>query len=750
MEERNQPEEAGRRRGVLARLRPVDAVPVTSLERLFAKLRQTSPKADLKLIQKAYDYAAESHKDQRRASGEEFIEHPLSVAEILADFGLDTTTIVAALLHDTVEDTSLTLEDIERDFGDEVAVIIDGLTKLDKIEFQSREHAQAENLRKMMIAMARDIRVLLIKLADRLHNMRTIGHLPRDTQEKKATETIEIYAPLANRLGIHQIKWQLEDLSFGTLYPRRFEEIVRMVEERQPERDTLIQEVEKQLDDAFKTAKLKAEVSGRPKHYYSIYEKMVVRGKEFGEIYDLVGVRVLVENVRDCYAALGLIHSLWKPVPGRFKDYVAMPKFNMYQSLHTTVVGPKGKPLEIQIRSADMHTTAEFGIAAHWKYKEGKGGKAEPELSWLSQMLDWQRELSDPKEFMESLKIDLYQDQVFVFTPKGQVLSFPHGATPVDFAYAIHTDVGHRCVGGKVNGRLVPLDYRMQSGDTIEILTSKSPQAGPSQDWLKFVASPRARNKIRQWFTRERREDAIDKGQQELVRALRKANLPVQSILGGDALAAIALELKAGSLEGLYATIGENHISTQTIVQRLLHEIADEDEPVMTPPRRPARMKPPSETGVRVVDMDDVMVRLARCCTPVPRDPIIGFVTRGRGVSVHRADCPNAKSLMAEQARLLEVSWDTRRQATFQVAIQVEALDRTHLLKDVTTAVSDLGINILSASSNTNPRTRTAVLRFSVELADPAHMDYLVSNIKRVNAVYDAYRLVPGHEGRSR
>ncbi|MCA1831530.1 MAG: bifunctional (p)ppGpp synthetase/guanosine-3',5'-bis(diphosphate) 3'-pyrophosphohydrolase [Actinomycetota bacterium] len=747
MEERRIDEDGGKRRGVLARLRPVETASDPGLEGLFRRLRQHSPKADLKLVERAYEFAAHSHRDQRRASGGDFIEHPLAVAEILADLGLDTMTIVAALLHDTVEDTPVAIDDVEREFGSEVAVIIDGLTKLDKIEFRSKEHAQAENLRKMMIAMARDIRVLLIKLADRLHNMRTIGHLPRDTQEKKATETLEIYSPLAHRLGIHQIKWQLEDLSFGTLHPRRFEEIVRMVEERQPERDAFIEKVLKELDDTFRTAKLKADVSGRPKHYWSIYEKMVGRGKEFGEIYDLIGIRVHVESLRDCYAALGLIHALWKPVPGRFKDYIAMPKFNMYQSLHTTVVGPEGKPLEIQIRTKTMHATAEYGIAAHWKYKEGKGGTAEPELSWLNQMLDWQRDLSDPREFMESLKIDLYQDQVFVFTPKGEVLSFPHGATPVDFAYSIHTDVGHHCVGAKVNGRLVPLDYRMKSGDTVEVLTSRSPTAAPSQDWLKVVRTPRARNKIRQWFTRERRVDAIDKGQQDLVRALRKANLPVQSVLGSDALQSIIAEHKAGTLDDLYAAIGNNHISTQSIVQRLQHELEDEDEHI-TAPRRPQRMKPPSEHGVTVVGIDDVMVRLARCCTPVPRDPIIGFVTRGRGLSVHRADCPNAKSLLEEEARIIEVAWDTRRPSTFQVTIQVEALDRTKLLKDVTTAISDVGVNILSASSNTNARTRTAILRFTVELGDPAHLDYLISSIKRVDAVYDAYRLTPGHNPR--
>ncbi len=748
MEERRTDEDHGKRRGVLARLRPVETPADTGFDRLARKLRTTSPKADLRLITHAYEFAADSHREQRRASGEDFIEHPLAVAEILAELGLDTTTIVASLLHDVVEDTEISLDDIRREFGDEVGVIIDGLTKLDRIEFRSKEHQQAENLRKMMIAMARDIRVLLIKLADRLHNMRTIGHLPRDTQEKKAKETLEIYSPLAHRLGIHQIKWQLEDLSFGTLQPREFEEIIRMVEERQPERDAYIERVMNELAETFHVAKIKAETSGRPKHYWSIYEKMVLRGKEFGDIYDLVGIRVTVDSVRDCYAALGLIHSLWKPVPGRFKDYIAMPKFNMYQSLHTTVVGPDGKPLELQIRTQHMHKTAEFGIAAHWKYKE-KGDKAEPELAWLDQMLDWQRDLTDPREFMESLKIDLYQDQVFVFTPKGDVMSFPHGATPIDFAYAIHTDVGHHCVGAKVNGRLVPLEFRMQSGDTVEVLTSRSPTAAPSRDWLKIVRTPRARNKIRQWFTRERRVDAIDKGQQDLVRALRKAALPVQAVLGGDALLAVAAELKASSIDDLYAFIGEGRVTTDTIVQRLQHEL-EEEEQALPPPRRAHRMKPPSEHGVTVVGVDDVMVRLARCCMPVPGDPIVGFVTRGRGLSVHRADCPNTASLHAEAERMIDVAWDVRRPSSFQVSIQVEALDRTKLLRDVTTAISDIGVNILSASSNTNARTRTAVLRFNVELADPAHLDYLISSIKRVDAVYDAYRLVPGHEPRKR
>ncbi|MGH2728779.1 MAG: RelA/SpoT family protein [Actinomycetota bacterium] len=744
MEERYVPEDGGRRRGVLGRLRPVEVSPDHGLDALLKRLKSTSPKADAKLIQKAYEFAAQSHREQFRASGEQFIEHPLAVAEIMSDLWPDTTTIVASLLHDVVEDTPLTLDDIEEQFGSEVKLIIDGLTKLDKIEFRTREQQQAENIRKMMLAMAKDIRVLYIKLADRLHNMRTIGHMPRDKQETKARETLEVFSPLANRLGIYQLRWQLEDLAFATLYPKQFDEIVRMVEDRQPERDALLKTVVSELEDAFKRTKIKAEVSGRPKHYYSIYEKMIVRGKEFGEIFDLVGIRVLVDDVRDCYAALGAIHALWKPIPGRFKDYIAMPKFNMYQSLHPAVLGWEGKPLEIQIRTQTMHRTAQYGIAAHWKYKEGKGGRGEADLAWLQQMLEWQRGVSDPKEFMDSLKIDLYAEEVFVFTPKGDVLSFPRSSTPIDFAYAIHTEVGHRCIGGRVNGRLVPLDYQLETGDTVEVLTSKAPNAGPSQDWLKLVATPRARSKIRQWFSRERREDAMERGREELVRALRREGLSIQETLRSDALAGVAKELGHTSVEALEAAIGEGHVGAQTVAQRIAHEVLEEEDVAVVPT---VRMRPSSEHGVVVKGLDDVLARLARCCTPVPGDQIIGFVTRGRGVSVHRADCPNGKALAAESGRLLEVFWDSARPTTFQVGILVEALDRTKLLRDVTTTISDLGVNILSASSMTNPKTRTAALKFIVELADPTHLEHIIASVKRVDAVFDAYRIVPGRAG---
>jgi len=732
----------GKRRGVLARLRPVGSEPESGVESLLHGVKASNPKADLKLIERAYHYAAESHHDQFRASGERFIEHPLEVARILADLNMDTTTIVAALLHDVVEDTPLSIEEIEKEFGEETAHIIDGVTKLDKVTFQSKEAHQAETIRKMIIAMARDIRVLLIKLADRLHNMRTVGHLSRDTQELKARETLEIYAPLAHRLGIHQIKWQLEDLSFATLHPKQFDEIVRMVEERQPEREDVVDQVVEQLSEALKAVKIKASVSGRPKHFWSIYQKMVIRGREFAEIYDLVGIRVTTETLRDCYGALGIIHSLWKPIPGRVKDYIAMPKFNMYQSLHTAVVGPTGQSLEIQIRTEQMHRTAEYGIAAHWKYKDGSQ-REDAELEWLRQMMDWQKESSDPREFMESLRIDLYQDEVFVFTPKGDVRAFPIGATPIDFAYAIHTDVGHRCVGARVNGRLVPLTTEMQSGDTIEIITSKAADAAPTQDWLQVVKTPRARNKIRQWFTRERREDAIEKGREELRVALRRAGLAVQTTLSSGVMASIAKDLHLPSVEAMEAAIGAGHLSAAVVIQRLEHEV-EGDEDVMPIPSKPVRMRAPSEHGVVVQGIDDVLVRLARCCTPVPQDRIVGFVTRGRGVSVHRADCPNAKALLSEAERTIDVAWDATRSGSFTVGLMVQALDRQKLLRDVTTAISEMGVNILGSSSHTDPRTRTATLRFSVELADPEHLEHILAQIKRVNAVYDASRIVPG------
>ena len=721
------------------------------VEALIRTVKGYNAKADLKAIERAYRFAAEHHEGQKRLSGEDFVEHPLAVASILADLGLDTTTLEAALLHDTVEDTDVTLETLEEEFGPEVARIVDGLTKLDSIAFRSREQEQAENVRKMIVAMAGDIRVLLIKLADRLHNMRTLAPLSPEKQERVATETLEIYAPLAHRLGVQQLKWELEDLSFKALHAGPYREIASLVEKRRGERQEYVDGVLEAARTRLRESGLKAEVIGRPKHLYSIYEKMVIGGKEFNEIYDLAGVRVLVDSVPNCYAALGAVHSLWKPVPGRFKDYIAMPKSNMYQSLHTTVVGPQGRPIEIQIRSKEMHRTAEFGIAAHWRYKEGQAGKKAKEaadLAWLGQMLEWLKDMADPREFMEGLRIDLYGGQVFVFTPKGDVMNLPAGATPVDFSYSIHTEVGHRTIGAKVNGKLVPLDYELRTGDTVEVLTSKAQGEGPSQDWLKFVATPRARNKIRQWFSRERREDALEDGRDALQRFMRRQNVPLKRLATEEALRLLAEEMKFPSLEALYVAVGEGHVSPQSVVARLSRSVqgtTDEDV-TEVPLARPVRVGEPTSTdvtsGIEVPGSADVWVRLARCCTPVPGDEILGFVTRGQGVSVHRTDCPNAKGLESQPERLIEVSWRSGKPTTFVVAIQVEALDRTRLLSDVATVLSDHHVNILSATSAVG-RDRTTLLRFTFELADITHLAGILGAVKKVENVYDAFRVVP-------
>jgi guanosine-3',5'-bis(diphosphate) 3'-pyrophosphohydrolase len=738
-----------RRGGILSRLpfRPSDAPPPDTFDALIKLVKARNSKVDTREIQRAYQFAAESHSGQKRLSGEDFIEHPVAVATIMADLGLDLTTLQAALLHDVVEDTQLTIEDISREFGDQVASIVDGLTKLDKIKFRSREQEQAENVRKMIIAMARDIRVLLIKLADRLHNMRTLQVFSRQKQQEKATETLEIYSPLAHRLGVSRIKSELEDLAFQALHPRRFEEISNLVEKREGERQEFVDRVSEQIKAKLREMKIKAEVEGRPKHLYSVYEKMVLRGKEFNEIYDLVGIRVLVDNMRDCYAALGALHTLWKPVPGRFKDYIAMPKFNMYQSLHTTVIGPEGRPLEVQIRTQQMHRTAEFGIAAHWLYKGDRSKQADEqaEMAWLGRMLEWQQEMADPREFMEGLKIDLYEGQVFVFTPKGDVVNLPAGSTPIDFAYAIHTDVGHRCMGARVGGRLVPLGYELQTGDTVEVLTSKAPDAGPSRDWLAIVKSPRARGKIRQWFSRERREDALETGRDLLHKDLRKHSLPIVRLSSDELMKQIAADLKYPTLDSLYVAIGEGHVSPQSVVSRLTRLVSEdtEEEAEEIPAARPVRLAPQPTSAVVVQGRSDVWVKLSRCCTPVPGDEIMGFVTRGLGVSVHRTDCPNVKSLRNEPDRLIDVSWSVGKPTSFLVSIQVDALDRRKLLQDVATVLGDQHVNIVAASSNTG-KDRIAVLRFTFELGDIAHLSSILSNVKRVDGVFDARRVLPG------
>ncbi|MEU6474975.1 GTP pyrophosphokinase [Streptomyces massasporeus] len=758
---------SNRVRARLARLGVQRANPYNPvLEPLLRIVRSNDPKietATLRQIERAYQVAERWHRGQKRKSGDPYITHPLAVTTILAELGMDPATLMAGLLHDTVEDTEYGLDDLRRDFGDVVTLLVDGVTKLDKVKFG--EAAQAETVRKMVVAMAKDPRVLVIKLADRLHNMRTMRYLKREKQEKKARETLEIYAPLAHRLGMNTIKWELEDLAFAILYPKMYDEIVRLVAERAPKRDEYLAIVTDEVQQDLRAARIKATVTGRPKHYYSVYQKMIVRGRDFAEIYDLVGIRVLVDTVRDCYAALGTVHARWNPVPGRFKDYIAMPKFNMYQSLHTTVIGPGGKPVELQIRTFDMHRRAEYGIAAHWKYKQEavagaskvrtdapkSSGKSKDDhlndMAWLRQLLDWQKETEDPGEFLESLRFDLSRNEVFVFTPKGDVIALPAGATPVDFAYAVHTEVGHRTIGARVNGRLVPLESTLDNGDLVEVFTSKAAGAGPSRDWLGFVKSPRARNKIRAWFSKERRDEAIEQGKDAIVRAMRKQNLPIQRILTGDSLVTLAHEMRYADISALYAAIGEGHVSAQNIVQKLVQALGGEeaateeiDESVPPARGRSRKRRSSADPGVVVKGVEDVWVKLARCCTPVPGDPIIGFVTRGSGVSVHRSDCVNVDSLSREPERILDVEWAPTQSSVFLVAIQVEALDRSRLLSDVTRVLSDQHVNILSAAVQTS-RDRVATSRFTFEMGDPKHLGHVLKAVRGVEGVYDVYRV---------
>ncbi|HEY9494338.1 MAG TPA: bifunctional (p)ppGpp synthetase/guanosine-3',5'-bis(diphosphate) 3'-pyrophosphohydrolase [Intrasporangium sp.] len=725
------------------------------LEPLLTAVRQNHPKADLSIIERSYAVAERAHEGQMRKSGDAYITHPLAVTQILAELGMTPPTLAAALLHDTVEDTSYSLEELRRDFGDEIAMLVDGVTKLDKVTYG--EAAQAETVRKMVIAMARDIRVLVIKLADRLHNARTWRYVSPESAKRKANETLEIYAPLAHRLGMNTIKWELEDLSFATLYPKVYDEIVRLVAERAPAREEYLAGVRAQVSEDLTGAKIKAVVTGRPKHYYSVYQKMIVRGRDFEDIYDLVAVRVLVDTVRDCYAALGALHARWNPVPGRFKDYIAMPKFNMYQSLHTTVIGPQGKPVEIQIRTHTMHRRAEYGVAAHWKYKDQSvGGAAKPgegapqnDMAWLRQLLDWQRETEDPGEFLDALRFEMGSSEVYVFTPKGSVVALPVGGTPVDFAYAVHTEVGHHCIGARVNGRLVPLESTLENGDVVEVLTSKADGAGPSRDWLGFVKSARARNKIKAWFSKERREEAIDAGKESIAKAMRKQNLPLQRLMSHESMTAVATDLRYQDIEALYAAVGEGHVSAQHVVGKVVASMggvegATEDLAEATvPTRAAARRRRDGDPGVVVVGTADVWVKLAKCCTPVPGDPIIGFVTRGSGVSVHRVDCTNAAQLTANPERLIDVEWAPSSASVFLVQLQVEALDRSRLLSDVTRVLSDQHVNILSASVQTS-RDRVAISRFTFEMGDPAHLDHVIKAVRRIDGVFDVYRVNGG------
>lgn len=737
----------GRVRARLARLSGRSAPAYPALEPVLQAVRTNHPKADLSVIEQAYVVAERAHRGQLRKSGDPYITHPVAVATILAELGMTPSTIVAALLHDTVEDTDYSLDQLRRDFGPEVAMLVDGVTKLDKVAYG--DAAQSETVRKMVVAMSRDIRVLVIKLADRLHNARTWKFVSSSSAERKARETLEIYAPLAHRLGMNTIKWELEDLSFATLYPKVYDEIVHLVAERAPAREEYLATVREQVGADLRTAKIKAAVTGRPKHYYSIYQKMIVRGRDFTDIYDLVGVRVLVDTVRDCYAALGALHARWNPVPGRFKDYIAMPKFNLYQSLHTTVIGPGGKPVEIQIRTHDMHRRAEYGVAAHWKYKEtaktGPQDAAGNDMTWLRQLVDWQRETADPAEFLDLLRDEIAGAEVYVFTPKGDVQALPASSTPVDFAYAVHTEVGHRTMGARVNGRLVPLDSTLENGDVVEVFTSKSETAGPSRDWLAFVKSPRARNKIRQWFTKERREEAVEHGKDAIAKAMRKQNLPIQRLMSHEALVALAHEMRFADVSALYAAVGEGQASAASVVQRLVHSLGgepaqEEDLAEVARPGGAGRRVRTGDPGVVVKGVDDVWVKLAKCCTPVPGDEIVGFVTRGAGVSVHRTDCLNVEALRREPERIVDVEWTHTSSQLFLVQIQVEALDRSRLLSDVTRVLSDHHVNILSASVSTS-RDRVALSRFVFEMAEPSHLASVLAAVRRVEGVFDVYRI---------
>ncbi|PII81622.1 bifunctional (p)ppGpp synthetase/guanosine-3',5'-bis(diphosphate) 3'-pyrophosphohydrolase [Leucobacter sp. OLJS4] len=721
-----------------------------AVDQLVRTVRGNAPKADLSVIERAYTVAERAHRGQKRRSGEPYITHPIAVAQILADLGVAPVVIAAALLHDTVEDTDYTLEQLTDDFGEEIAMLVDGVTKLDKVKYG--DSAQAETVRKMVVAMSKDIRVLVIKLADRLHNARTWGFVPGDSAKRKAQETLEIYAPLAHRLGIQSIKTELEDLSFAVLKPKLYAEIQNLVTQRNPKREELVGDVISSIESDLRDSKIRGEVTGRPKELYSIYQKMIVRGRDFDDIYDLVGIRVLVSSIRDCYAVLGAVHARWTPIPGRFKDYIATPKFNLYQSLHTTVIGPDGRAVEIQIRTFEMHQRAEYGVAAHWKYKQQGGqaqGQSSADMAWLAHISDWQAETEDPSEFLDALRYEIGAKEVYVFTPKGRVIGLPDGGTTVDFAYAVHTEVGHRTMGARVNGRLVPLETELHNGDVVEVFTSKDPDAGPNQSWLSFVKSKRAQNKIRQWFTKERRDEAVEQGKEDITKALRKQNLPLHQIMNSEAIQQVALQLRYVDVTGLFAAVGEGHVSAQSVIEKVTALVtADEATVEAVETARPglgARRagKPDANSGVVVKGASDVLVKLAKCCTPVPGDEIRGFITKGQGISVHRTDCRNFLALAHQEERLVDVEWAPTAKSVFLVQIQVEALDRSGLLSDVTRALSEHHVNILSASVQTSS-SRLALSRFVFEMANTTHLEHVLNAVRRIEGVYDAYRVSGG------
>ncbi|MBK7164984.1 MAG: bifunctional (p)ppGpp synthetase/guanosine-3',5'-bis(diphosphate) 3'-pyrophosphohydrolase [Candidatus Microthrix sp.] len=728
----------------------------SELRPLVLAMNEARDRPDIALVERAYDFAKAAHEGQLRASGEPYITHPLAVATIVARYGADDATVCAALLHDTVEDCDVTLAEISAKFGPTVSVLVDGCTKLDRVEVDSKAHQKAETIRKIILSMANDLRVIVIKLADRLHNLRTVAAMSPAHQEKQARETLDVYAPLAHRLGMTELRQQLEDLCFASLHPQVFAEIDHLVAQRAPERDLYLMQVIDEMRFRLERIGVDSDITGRPKHLWSLYEKMVIRGRSFDEIHDLMGVRIIVTDEADTYAALGAIHALWRPVPGRFKDYIAMPKFNLYQSLHTTVVGPGGKTVEVQIRTGEMHRQAEFGVAAHWTYKEGSVLKApaatppvDPDAEnhgdWLDRIVDWQQYLTDPDDFMLNLKTDLGQDEVYVFTPEGRLITLPAGSTPVDFAYGVHTEVGHRCIGARVNGRLVPLDHVLSSGDTAEIITAKDGHR-PSEDWLGFVKSRSAQSKIRSWFSRERRDDIVERGRDELERAVRRERLPAE-LVEGETIEEVASQMGYSCAEALVTAIGEEKVQAATVAGRLVRQLQHGSgsggpmlaSEVLGERRRPRRS---DGSGVHVEGFRDELVRLARCCSPVPPDEIMGFVTRGRGIAVHRSDCTNAVSLSSHVDRVVDVEWELESRGSWEVAIEVKGLDRPRLLVDIAQVIAEAQVGVRSLQARTGD-DRVTTMRFDLELGDPAHLDRLLGNLYGVDAVYDAARVQP-------
>ncbi len=728
-----------------------------SLDKIIQKVISYNPLADLEVLKQAYAFACRAHAGQKRISGEPYIIHPLAIADILADLGMDSDTLVAGLLHDTVEDTGVTLADLEKNFGREISQLVDGVTKLSRLEYRSKEERQVENLRKMFFAMAKDIRVVLIKLADRLHNMRTLHHHQERKQREIARETLEIYAPLAHRLGIYRLKWELEDLAFRFSDPENYHELAELVARTRDKREEYIHNAILILREKLDEVNIKAEIQGRPKHLYSIFQKMQQQQLDFNQIFDVMAIRVLVDTVRDCYAVLGTVHALWVPIPGRFKDYIAMPKSNMYQSLHTTVVGPQGDPLEIQIRTWDMHRTAEYGIAAHWRYKEGgETGDFDRKLGWLRQILDWQKELRDAREFMESLKIDLFTDVVFVFTPRGDVMELPAGSTPLDFAYRVHTQVGHSCVGAKVNNKIVPLDYTLQNGDIVEILTSKQSH-GPSRDWLKIVKTSQAKTKIRQWFKKEQREENIARGRELLEREIKKQGLEPEAVKS-EKLLEYGRKMNLAGLEDVYAAIGDGTFSASGLVNKLREEMAreeareDADEKIQAMLQQETRPAPswgkPTQ-GIRVRGVDNLLIRLAHCCNPVPGDNIVGYVTRGRGVSIHREDCHNVAALLNDPDRLVEVAWDKDFHSPFHVRLEIEAADRPGLLNDIMSILTELKMSANWVNAR-GRKDNTAVVEMVLEMKSMEQLDYILQRFNRVKDVYSVHRTGMIHKKQKR